>query len=50
MSEDVIATCEEIDAEIMRLLTEKFSGEQHRATSALQTILVPGIRVKIQAR
>ena len=39
MSEDVIATCDEIDAEIVRVLTEKFSWEQHRATSALQAIL-----------
>ena len=39
MSEDVIATCDEIDAEIVSVLTEKFSWEQHRATSALQTIL-----------
>jgi len=29
-SEDVIATCDEIDAEIVRVLTEKFSWEQHR--------------------
>ena len=48
MSEDVIASCDEIDAEIMRVLTEKFSWEQHRATSALQTILARGIRVKIR--
>jgi putative PIN family toxin of toxin-antitoxin system len=37
-----------IDAEIARVLTEKFSWEQHRATSALQTILTSGIRVKIR--
>ena len=48
MSEDVIATCDEIDAEIVRVLTEKFSWEQHRATSALQTILARSIRVKIR--
>lgn len=48
MSEDVIATCDEIDAEIVRVLTEKFSWEQHRATSALQTILARSVRVKIQ--
>jgi hypothetical protein len=48
MSEDVIATCDEIDAEIVRVLMEKFSWEQHRATSALQAILVRGIRVKIR--
>ena len=35
MSEDVIATCDEMDAEIVRVLTEKFSWEPHRATSAL---------------
>ena len=48
MSEDVIATCDEIDAEIVRVLTEKFSWEQHRVISALQTILARGIRVKIR--
>ena len=32
----------------MRVLTEKFSWEQHRAISALQTILARGIRVKIR--
>ena len=48
MSEDVIATCDEIDGEIARVLTEKFSWEQHRATSALQAILARGIRVKIR--
>ena len=48
MSEDVIATCDEIDAEIVRVLTGKFFWEQHRATSALQAILVRSIRVKIR--
>ena len=47
MSEDVIATCDEIDTEIVRVLTEKFSWEQHRAISALQAILARGVRVKI---
>jgi uncharacterized protein len=42
------ATCGEISAEIVRPLTEKFSWEQHRATSALQAILARGIRVKIR--
>ena len=46
MTEDVIATCDEIDAEIVRVLTEKFSWDQRQATSALQTILARGIRVK----
>jgi putative PIN family toxin of toxin-antitoxin system len=48
MSEDVIATCDEIDAETLRVLMEKLSWEQHRATSALQAILARGIRVKIR--
>jgi len=48
MNEDVIATCEEIDAEIMRVLTEKFSWEQHQAVSALHAILARGIRVRIR--
>jgi uncharacterized protein len=48
MSEDVIATCDEIDAEIVRVLTKKFSWEQHRAMSALQAILARAIRVKIR--
>ena len=48
MNKDVIATCDEIDAEIVRVLTEKFSWEQHRATSALQAIQARGIRVKIR--
>jgi uncharacterized protein len=48
MSRDVIATCEEIDAEIVRVLTEKFSWEQRQAASALQSILARGVRVKIR--
>lgn len=48
MSEDVIATCDEIEKEIVRVLTEKFFWEQHRAQSALQTILARGVRVKIR--
>lgn len=46
MSEDVIATCDEIDAEIV--LTEKFSWEQYRVASALQAILARGVRVTIR--
>jgi putative PIN family toxin of toxin-antitoxin system len=48
ISEDVIATCDEIDAEIVRVLTGKFSWQQLRAISALQVILARGIRVKIR--
>jgi uncharacterized protein len=48
MREDVIATCDEINAEIVRVLTEKFAWERHRAMSALQVILARGIRVTIR--
>lgn len=48
MSKDVIATCDEIDSEIVRVLTEKFSWEQRRATEALEAILARGIRVTIR--
>ena len=48
MDEDVIATCDEIDAEVGGGLTEKFFWEQHRGTSTLQAILAHGIRVKIR--
>ncbi len=48
MSEDVIATCDEIDAEILRVLTEKFAWEQRRAASALKLILARSKRVKIR--
>ena len=47
MSADVIATCNEIDAEVIRVLTEKFSWEQHRARSALQAILARAARVQV---
>ncbi len=50
MSEDVIATCAEIDAEIMRVLTEKFGWEQHRVDLALQTILARGMRLRIRGK
>lgn len=50
MSRDVIATCDEIDAEIVRILTEKFGWEHGAATRALQTIQARGMRVKIRGR
>ena len=48
MSEDVIATCDEIEAEIVRVLTEKFFWEVHRATGALKAVLVRSTRVKVR--
>jgi len=48
MSEDVIATCAEIEAEITRVLTQKFSWEQARAHAALETVLARSIRVRLR--
>lgn len=48
MSEDVIATCDEIESEIVRVLTEKFCWERQRAISALEAILARGVRVEIR--
>lgn len=41
MSEDVIASCREIEAEILRVLTAKFAWESTRARAALDTVLAP---------
>lgn len=48
MSEDVIATCAEIEAEIMRVLTEKFTWEPNRAIAALDAVLARAVRVRIR--
>lgn len=48
MREDVIASCDEIDAEIFRVFTEKFFWEEHRAADALSTIQARGVRVEIR--
>ena len=48
MSEDVIATCGEIEAEILRILTEKFLWEANRARLALETVLARSIRVRLR--
>jgi uncharacterized protein len=48
VSEDVIASCDEIDDEIVRVLTKKFFWERHRAVSALQAILSRSIRMRIR--
>jgi uncharacterized protein len=48
MSEDVIATCPEIEAEILRVLTEKFLWEQRRARAALEAVLARSIRVQLR--
>jgi uncharacterized protein len=48
MSQDVIATCPEIEEEIHRVLTEKFSWELGRVNAALKAILVRTVRVKLR--
>jgi putative PIN family toxin of toxin-antitoxin system len=48
MSEDVIATCPEIEAEIFRVLTEKFLWDPNRAEAAMEAILARAIRVRLR--
>jgi putative PIN family toxin of toxin-antitoxin system len=48
MSEDVIASCDEIEAEILRVLTGKFSWEWNRARAVLDSVLVRAIHVKLR--
>lgn len=48
MSEDVIASCREIEAEILRVLTDKFSWESTRARAALDAVLARAIRVQLR--
>jgi hypothetical protein len=48
MSEDVIATCPEIQGEILRILTEKFLWEPNRAHDALEVVLARAIRVRLR--
>ncbi len=48
MSEDVIASCDEISAEIFRVLTEKFLWEPRRVNAALGAIMARAVHVKIR--
>jgi uncharacterized protein len=48
MSEDVIATCTEIEAEILRVLTKRFLWQPDRAQAALNTVLARVIRVRLR--
>jgi putative PIN family toxin of toxin-antitoxin system len=47
MREDVIASCHEIEAEILRVLTEKFLWDEDRALAVLKTVLSRSIRVQL---
>jgi uncharacterized protein len=48
MSEDIIATSPEIEAEILRVLTQKFLWEPNRAHAALEAVLTRAIRVRLR--
>jgi uncharacterized protein len=48
MSEDVIAICPEIEAEILCVLTEKFLWLPNRAQAALEAVLARAIRVRLR--
>jgi len=48
MSEDIIATCSEIEAEIRRVLTQKFLWEPDRTQAALEGVLTRAIRVRLR--
>jgi putative PIN family toxin of toxin-antitoxin system len=50
MSEDVIATCAEIEDEVYRVLTEKFHWEPAQAHAALRIVLSRAIRVHLDGR
>jgi putative PIN family toxin of toxin-antitoxin system len=48
MSEDTIATCAELEAEILRVLIDKFFWEPDRAQDALGTVLARAVRVRLR--
>jgi len=48
MSEDVIAICYEINAEIVRVLTEKFFWEPRRVNTAVDTVMARAVHVTIR--
>lgn len=48
MSEDLIASCTEIEAEILRVLTQKFLWEPNRVHAALEAVLARAIRVQLR--
>jgi len=47
MSDDVIASCAEIEAEILRVLTQKFLWELNRAHAAIEAVLARAIRAQL---
>ncbi len=45
--EDVVVTCDEVNAEVLRTLTAKFGWPRHDAQIAIEEILLRAIRVTI---
>jgi putative PIN family toxin of toxin-antitoxin system len=45
---DVIASCREIEAEILRVLTHKFAWESTRVRAALDRVLARALRVQLR--
>ena len=48
MTEDLIATCYEIEEEIGRVLTQKFSWDPERARLALEAVLARSLHVTLK--
>jgi uncharacterized protein len=48
MSEDIIGSCDEIELEIFRVLTEKFSWEPARVRHALEAVLSRAVHVQLR--
>ena len=48
MSDDVIATCTEIEDEVYRVLTKKFQWHAAYAQTALDTVLARAVRVRLR--
>lgn len=48
MSEDLIATCEEIEEEILGVLVDKFTWHQSRARLTLKKVLARSLSVTIE--
>jgi uncharacterized protein len=45
---DVVASCREIEAEILRVLTHKFAWESTRVRAALDRVLARALRVQLR--
>ncbi len=47
MRDDLIATCEEIEAEVLRTLTTRFDWPKAYAQNAIEAMLLKAIRVRL---